>query len=448
VSLPTEVTITAVPHGGTAALGATLTVVPPALAKLDCGSNTITAGTTATCTVSLNGLVAAGPAAIEPMVSLTSSNPSLGAVPAQVGVKQGEKIASFALKATPIAQSAPLVVSASYGGVTKRFDLTLVPAPLQSLRLSSVAGWGWPIRVDIYLTAPAPEGGMVIQLTSDRPQLTDLPQLPPLAVKGVSIPAGRRSITFDVPTRPAPLGTAVTIRASAPGGQALAAVHQPGTHPIRSFVVLQGGDSHPELVPGVRALGRVTLQRGAPPGGIEVRLTTSDPAVVPVPHAVRIWEGSRDKSFDILPKAVGPRDHPVFFLAEVPGSENVVRVETVIKGSVLEFLHFNASSTGPIFPYSYPSLPVVDSVPFGGLTVTATVGIRQPGAPAGGAAVSLRYAGGTDITGPAVVTVASGEREKSFQVKVSPCSVNPPCTVTITATYGDSTKIASLVVKP
>jgi hypothetical protein len=389
--------------------------------------------------VSLNGSVAAGPAAIEPVVSLTSSNPSLGAIPAQVSVKQGERTASFAVKAKPIAQSAPLVVSAAYGAVTKRFELTLVPVPLQSLRLSSVAGWGWPIKVDISLTAPAPAGGMVIRLTSDQPHLTDLPQLDPLAVKGVTIPADRRSLSFEVPTLPAPLGTAATIRASAPGGQVLAAVHQPGTHPIRSFVLLQGGELRHELVPGVPARGRVTLQRNAPPGGIEVKLTSSDPATAPVPRTVRILEGGYDRSFEIQPKPVGPGVHPVFFLAEVPGSENVVRVDAVILGSVLELVRFNI----------FPAPPVVDSVPFGGLALTATVGLRYPpGAPAGGAEVSLQYAGGTNITGPAVVTVPSGQREKAFIVNVSPCSVNPPCTVTITATYGDGTKVATLVVKP
>src|SRR5204862_5208612 len=86
----------------------------------------VTAGRTATVTVSLSA-----PAPAEGSeISLTSSNPALAAVPASITIAGGARSASFPVTTHPLSNSAPVVLTASSGGLSGTAYLTLWPSPL------------------------------------------------------------------------------------------------------------------------------------------------------------------------------------------------------------------------------------------------------------------------------------------------------------------------------
>jgi hypothetical protein len=81
----------------------------------------------------------------------------------------------------------------------------------------------------------------------------------------------------------------------------------------------------------------------------------------------------------------------------------------------------------------YPSS--VSQVPLGGKEVGV---VFELDGPSGGQLFDVQYGGTTDIQGPAQVRLGS------FTVKVSPCGVNPPCTVWVQV----QGKRAALTVNP
>ena len=163
-----------------------------------------------------------------------------------------------------------------------------------SLNPTTVVG-GNRVVGTVTLTAPAPEGGYLVQLGSNATaRLTLMPS-------HVIVPAGQRTASFEIITRRVNQSTAVTMRASAEG------VSRQATLTIlpESAVQLQSLTISPtSVLGGSSATGTVTLSAPAPAGGVTVQLRSSSNRAQ-VPSTVTIPAGATSANFTIRTTAGG-----------------------------------------------------------------------------------------------------------------------------------------------
>jgi len=156
-----------------------------------------------------------------------------------------------------------------------------------SLNPTSVVG-GNSSTGTVTLTAPAPSGGFVVNLSSSNPSVATVPST-------VTVPAGTTSATFTVSTRAVSSATSVTITASAGGVSRTATLT---VNPAPS-VTLQSLTISPTSVwGGSTATGTVTLSGPAPAGGVVVQLRSSS-SRASVPSSVTIPAGATSARFTI-----------------------------------------------------------------------------------------------------------------------------------------------------
>ena len=146
-------------------------------------------------------------------VSLTTDNPSIIQVPASVTIPEGNSATSFAIGTSRVS-GLPTGgnVFASAGGVTKSIFINVSPDPnapplLQSMTItpSSVSG-GTNATGTVFLSAPAPAGGISVTLATSNRAVATVPGI-------VSVPGGQTSANFTVTTFPVTNNTSVTITA-------------------------------------------------------------------------------------------------------------------------------------------------------------------------------------------------------------------------------------------
>jgi hypothetical protein len=150
------------------------------------------------------------------LVSVSSSSPAVAAVPANVTVPAGATTAVFNVNTLPVTGSTSVIISASFAGVTQTASLAVTPqsAPgptLTSLSMSpsGVIG-GSSSTGSVALSAPAPNGGVLVSLSSSSTAVATVPAT-------VTVPAGHTSATFTVTTLPVTASTSVDISASYAG---------------------------------------------------------------------------------------------------------------------------------------------------------------------------------------------------------------------------------------
>jgi hypothetical protein len=96
------------------------------LSSLSLNPTGVTGGNSSTGTVTLSGPAPAGGA----QVTLSSSNTTVARAPSSVTVAAGAPSATFPVSTSAVAASTPVIISASYGGVTLTATLTVNPAPV------------------------------------------------------------------------------------------------------------------------------------------------------------------------------------------------------------------------------------------------------------------------------------------------------------------------------
>ena len=209
VTTVTQVVITAA-YGKSQAT-ATLTVNPGAatLASLSLSPTAVVGGNPPanyTNVATLTGPAPVGGA----VVALTSSNPAVASVQANVQVPAGSTASNdFALTTTAVSTGTKVTISATYQGVTQQATLQVnVATPLSvQLSASSVKGGVTLTGNTVQLDGPAPSGGLTVTLTSSKPSLASVPAT-------VTVAAGQRtSKTFAITTKAVSSSTPVTISA-------------------------------------------------------------------------------------------------------------------------------------------------------------------------------------------------------------------------------------------
>jgi hypothetical protein len=255
----------------------------PDLQSLTINPSSVVGGSTAMGTVSLNGPAPAGGL----QVQLSSGNTSVATVPASVTVLAGQTSASFSITTRPVASQTQVTIMARLGNSSRQATLTVNPPALESLTLdpNTVVG-GNPSTGRVALNAPAPAGGLQVQLSSNNPNVASVPP-------SVTVPAGQTRASFSITTRPVASQTQamITARLGNSSRQATLTVVPPSIQSLSiSPSTVRGGSN---------ATGIVTLNAPAPPGGAVVPLRSSNSTVATVPASVTIPAGQTTAQFTV-----------------------------------------------------------------------------------------------------------------------------------------------------
>ena len=158
-----------------------------------------------------------------------------------------------------------------------------------SLNPTSVVG-GNSVTGTVTLTAAAPSGGFVVNLSSSNSSVASVPS-------SVTVPAGATSANFTVSTGVVSSSTNVTLTASA-GSVARTATLT--VNPPASNIALEALTISPTMIIGGNsATGTVTLSAPAPAGGVVVQLRSSNSSRASVPSTVTVPAGARSANFTI-----------------------------------------------------------------------------------------------------------------------------------------------------
>jgi hypothetical protein len=219
VATSTTATVTATYAG--VSRSATLTVTPEqpapapeqpavALAGLSISPSTLEGGGSISMTVTLTAPAPSGGAA----VSVTSSDPALVPVQSPATVPEGvDSRVVFPPQTQPVSVSTTVTVTAAYGSVTRAATVTLTPPPppppppstatLDGLTLSpaTVQTGTTGTSATLLFSAPTPDGGAVVQLTSSNPSLATVPA-------SVTVPGRSSTGAFPVTINASGSGTA------------------------------------------------------------------------------------------------------------------------------------------------------------------------------------------------------------------------------------------------
>ncbi len=381
----------------------------------------VTGGDNSTGTVVLNSPAPSGGA----VVSISSADSSIVAVPSSVTVAAGATSASFTVTTASVSTTDSVDLTATYLGVVAPAILTVLPGSSGSgptvasvtLNPSTEAG-GSSSTGTVALSGAAPSGGAVVSLSSSDTAVASAPA-------SVTIAAGATSAAFTITTVPVASSTTVTISGSYNASTQNATLT---VTPIASGTTLSSLTLSPDSVTGgSSSTGTVTLSGQAPRGGAVVTLSSGDPSVATVPASVTVPRRATSATFTVTTASVSA-NQPV----SISGAYN---------GTT-----FSAALTvTPAVPVTLSSLTLNPTSVTGGNSSTGTVTLSGA-APSGGAVVSLTSGNTSVATVPSSVTVAAGATSSNFTVTT--VSVTGNQSVTISGTYNGTTQNATLTVTP
>ncbi len=244
LTVPQAVTISAAYRGVTQSAVVT---VNPLIASLTLSPPVVIGGAASTGTLTLNG---SNPSALT--VTLTSSDASV-TVPASITVAAGATFATFPVTTTSVTAVRSVTLTAVGGVQTLTAPLNVDPsATLKNLTITPGAVTGGLTATGVVtLTAAAPTGGIVIPIANSAPTVAVAPVT-------VTIPAGKRSVAFLIPTGVVSASTTATLTAAL-GSVAKTAKLTVTPATIASLTLMpstvQGGEN---------SIGIVTLSMPAP----------------------------------------------------------------------------------------------------------------------------------------------------------------------------------------
>ena len=174
---------------------------------------------------------------------------------------------------------------------------------------------------------------------------------------------------------------------------------------------------------GTASTGTVTLITTAPADGVVVTLSSSNTALATVPASVTVAAGATSASFAV--------------------STNPVTVSTSVMISAAFDDATRSKQLTVNVPTTLSSVSLYPTSVLGGVSSTGYVSLTTA-APAGGAVVALSSSNPAVATVPASVTVAAGAWNANFPISTG--AVSSSTTVTISGSYGEVAKSATLTV--
>jgi subtilisin family serine protease len=285
------------------------------------------------------------------------------------------------------------------------------PGQLVSLTINppSVTG-GKSATATVTLDGKAPEGGVVVSLSSDNAGVVSVPE-------SVVVEAGSASLTFPVSTTAVATSTSVRVSASADD------VDRAATLLVTAAVPASLTFKLPYLDAGGTTGATLSLTGPAPPGGATVTLSSDNSRAVNLPSTITVPAGSASVDFLV-------------------GS---VRMGTPATVTLTATLHgFSTRAALTVLPPSLQSLKLRPSRVPSGRAATGTVSLRFA-APANGVPVTLTSSNPSGALPPQTVLVPGGLRKASFQVTTGP--VKSSLSVFIGAAQGGVRKTVRLVIR-
>lgn len=276
-----------------------------------------------------------------------------------------------------------------------------------SLPQSSVVG-GTNLVGTVNLSGQNRNATIVVQLTDDAPsvQLTS----------SVAIGFGRSSTTFNVITSPVTVDENCTITGSLLGVTRTAQLLVKHSTPASLTL------STNSLVGGQPFTGTVVMTGKAPAGGLNVALTHSG-VEIGMPTNLLIAAGTDSNTFNGTTQV---------------RSTTFTHLITATSGGVSKTANLTLNPGG-LFAFTITPTTVV-----GGQNATGKIQVAGL-APPGGTAVGLTVVG-SKVTVPATVTVPAGAQFQTFTITTQAVGVSGLRTVT--ATFGNITKTATLTLTP
>jgi photosystem II stability/assembly factor-like uncharacterized protein len=376
------------------------------LTSVSLNPTSVTAGTTSTGTVTLITAAPAGGIT----VTLSSSNTAVASVPASVTVAAGATSANFTVSTSSVSDSSGVEIYAVFDGATRYAQLTVTALSSVNLSPPSVTG-GTTATGRVNLSAAAPAGGAVVELSSSNPAVATIPAT-------VTVPAGDTGAYFTVSTSAVAASTAVTI-SGAYGGVTRSAVLT-----VVPTLTLSSVSLDPTSVTGgTTSTGMVTLNAAAPAGGATVTLSSSNTAVASVPASVTVAAGGMRQLFRVSTSAVAASTS-----VTISGAYGGITRSAVL------------TVTPP--PVSLSSLSLNPASVTGGNASTGTVTLSTA-ASGVGAMVTLSSSDPVVAAAPTSVTVAAGATSANFAIFTATCTSG---SVTISGAYGGVTRSADLTV--
>ena len=390
----------------------------PRLTSFTLSTATASGGNIVTGTVTFSGPIPPSPfpATGDAIVTLRSTNPAVGLSPL-VAVPVGSSSATFSILVHNVPATTTLDVIAAYDDAVLRAPLTIngTPAALASLTLnvSTLTGGQGGVGF-VNLTAPAPAGHVLVDLSTSNPSIT----LPP----NVTVSEGTTSGLFSFGALPVDVVTPVTISATYGASRASAGVT---INPSVNVWVTSLALSPSTVTAGTSSTGTVTLNAPAPSGGATVQISPMSPATAPA--TVTVPAGSTTATFTV----------------------GTTSVSTTTQAKIWAVLNTSWGAALTVTPgaASAPTLSTLSLSPTtvtGGTSSQGTVTLSGP-APSGGSVVTLSSSNTAVATVPASMTVAAGSSSGTFTVTTR--TVSAQSSATITATLGVS-RSAALTVNP
>jgi hypothetical protein len=207
----------------------------------------------------------------------------VASVPAALTVPAGQFGTHFSVTTAPVTAPVTVKLTAMGGGSTVTTTLVVEPLRLVAVDPIDYASY-YGARID--LNGPAPVGGFTVAVTSSDPSLVTVPAT-------VVVPAGSAFTFFPAVNQTAEAQT-VTLTITA-GGVSVST--EATIKPARLGAV---GVAQTRAPGGNTITGTVALYSFAPPGGITVALSSSDPSALEVPASVTVPAGADRVEFPVV----------------------------------------------------------------------------------------------------------------------------------------------------
>lgn len=168
--------------------------------------SSVSGGSTSTGTITLSRPAPAGG-----FNAALSSNNGAAQVPAIVNIPSGSTSRTFQITTSPVGATTVARITAVVGANSGAADITILPAAITGFFFTpaGVRG-GSGSMATINIDTPAPAGGLPIGISADLPQFVSFPT-------SVVVPAGARSVSFNVGTNTVTRIITVTFTATVSG---------------------------------------------------------------------------------------------------------------------------------------------------------------------------------------------------------------------------------------
>lgn len=279
VSTPTTVTVTATYRG--MAKTDTITVNPAILVSLALNKSSVVGGTNCPAALALNGKTDANGAT----VALTSSNRAAAPIQSSVSIASKGQSVAFNIPTNPVDSLTQVTITATYNGISKSKQFTVLAPTLSSLALGAkIVVGGVNVSGKVAVTGPAGPHSITVGLSSSDTAAATVPS-------SVTIPVGGTLANFTITTKPVATTKAVYIKATIGTYNKTTPL---SVQPPSLNSILLGNSSYQGGKSIVFTLG---INGNAPSTGTPVTLSCDHPEILNVVSPEVIPAGTKSKTF-------------------------------------------------------------------------------------------------------------------------------------------------------